>query len=439
MKKTIEAFLNEEVKDYSISVIKERAIPSVIDGFKPVQRKIIFTADKVARGFKGTKALVGAVMDVGGYGKGDMSVEEAIVKLVQDFPGANNVPWLDGDGTFGSRFVPKGAAAARYTKTRISQNFSEFFRDDNLHTFTNSTNDENTFEPDYYIPVIPTILLNGPQGIAVGFDCEFQPYNKTDIIKAIRRILDGKPAENLRPYFKGFRGRIEKADDEWVMYGCVEKVNSTTFRITEIPAGVAYSREKYIEYLNKLMDRGIIKDFVDKCSKAGFDFVVTTTREAALEIQARSHDVFKLKRNLKERLNAITEFNTLKQFNNANEIIEYFVNFRLLILTKRRIGAIMDSRARIDYLEDKIKFIQCCLDGKIKLQGLKNREALLNQISKQEIKFGVDLVKISMYRITKEELKQTKAEVKQLIERIKFYETITEKELYLQDLNELKE
>lgn len=441
MKRTIEDYLNHEVKEYSISVIKDRALPSVLDGLKPVQRKIIHTAEKTAKTFKTTKALVGAVLDVGGYDKGDQSVEDAITNLVQNFAGANNITWLDGSGTFGSRFVPKGAAAGRYTKTKISNNFKLFFVDEELHEYTPGR-DEQNFEPNYYLPVIPTILINGIKGIAVGFDCEFQPYSIADIVKNVKAELAGKSQKRMKPFFNGFKGTIQESvgDHTWIMYGTVEFINSTTMKVTEVPVGV--SREKYIEHLNKLLDQGKIKDFEDQCSKDGFKFSLQLTRDNMAKFQKMSTQVMMkqlgLSRNLKERLNCIGEDNKLKQFKSPNDIIKYFVKFRLGLMDKRKVKKLLKLEENRLYLEHKSRFIQKVLDGEFKFTEFKSKKDMVKALDWVAPKGYVDrLLAIPVYTFTEEEQEKIRKEIARIVKEMDYYEKVKPGTLFSSDIDEL--
>lgn len=252
--RTITDFINNEVKEYAISVVEERAIPSIVDGFKPVQRKLVYTANRVAKNFIKTAALVGNVISVGGYYKGDASIAAACGNMAQDFPGSNNVPFIKGSGEFGKRLTPNGIAAPRYTKAMLHPNFNKFFTDSELLEYEEQ--DGEFFEPKYYLPSVPTVLLNGISGIAVGFACKILPYKLTDIIQNVGNVLRKKPQFEMTPYYGDFKGTIDKVDDKWVMRGVWRKINKTTIEITELPIGI--SREKYLEHLNKLEDAGLI-------------------------------------------------------------------------------------------------------------------------------------------------------------------------------------
>lgn len=437
MKREIEDFLNNEVKEYSMSVITDRAIASVIDGLKPSQRKIIYTADKSARKFKKTSALVGETMSIANYEKGDGSLGPAIINLVQDFTGSNNVPLLEGEGAFGSRFLPNGAASPRYTKTRLSKNFDKLFGDKELHEY--NPQDGKNYEPKNFIPIIPTLLLNTCSGIAVGFACEFIPYNIRDVKDNIKRVLVGKKQKEMVPFYKGFEGTIEKnIDGKWEMSGVISGLKRNDFTITEIPVGI--SREAYISHLDKLEDADIIKKYTDKCSKKGFNFEVSLTHTGKQLFANKGGFLkkFRLIKTLNENLNAISEKDTLKQFKNPNEIIDYFVNYRMGVLTKRKAYKFKHHCKRAEYLMNKWLFIGDVLKKKFSL-SFKSKSEMLKAMEKQNYGgYEKRLMEIPAYGFTEENHKSIKQEMDEEGEQIKFYQNVSEKELYLEDLKGLK-
>lgn len=433
-KRKIEDFLNNEIKNFSIAVIKSRAIPSVIDGFKPVQRKIIYTADKTAKSFIKTISLIGNTISIGGYYMGDASIEGAIDNMVQNFSGANNIPFLEGEGAFGSRLVPEGIASARYTKTKISKNFYNIFSDFELLEYEEQ--DGDYFEPKYYLPIIPTVLINPISGIAIGFACEIQPYNIIDIIENIRLILDNKDPKKILPYFKNFKGEIKEEDGVIYCFGRFEIINSTTIRITEVP--IYYSLEKYKNILINLEEKKIIESFKDN-SKNGFDFEVRFKKERLklLLQNNKIYEILKLKAKLNENLILISEDSKLLQFQNVNEIIKYFVNFRLGIYKKRKNFFLNKYKKEIEEREEKIRFIEIIRN--IDLKRFKNKKDLKDFIIKNGFKNIEDLAGIQLYNLNREFIEKLKNEIEELKKKLENYEKISDIDLYKKDLEKLEE
>ncbi|MBT6072286.1 MAG: DNA topoisomerase, partial [Euryarchaeota archaeon] len=154
--------IDNQYKDYSKYVLYSRAIPHLIDGLKPSQRKILYTALKTAKnGRIKTASLSGNTISTANYHHGDASLNEAITKMVQSH--SNNISLLQGEGSFGSRLVPD-AAAPRYTYVKMSDNFDKFFADTMV---ADRAIDPEDPEPAFYLPIIPWVLVNGVKGIAV--------------------------------------------------------------------------------------------------------------------------------------------------------------------------------------------------------------------------------------------------------------------------------
>jgi len=439
-KLSIKDFLDNQVREFSISVIKERAIPSVIDGMKPSQRKVVYTANKTAKSFIKTIALVGKVLSEGGYQKGDGALGGVITGITQDFAGANNIPWLEGSGEFGSRKLPKGAAAERYTKVKIHQNFSKYFQDQELHEY--DLDEGEQFEPRYFLPAIPTLLLNPASGIAVGFACKFLPYNEKDIIKNIQLLLDGKEMKPMLPYFKGFNGKIhyiqDKEEKRLVMDGIITKTSSTEFTVSEVPVGI--SREQYIEHLEKMIEKGLIQDYKEQ-KGLGFHFSILLKTEQAKTFKGYDENkllkAFKLRENLNENLNAISENNTLIQFNSVLEIIQYFFDFRMNVLTKRKAIRSEKLNDQIELLIAKLKFVNAVVQKKFDITKLKNKNDLETRIKNAGFCYPESLVSIPIYNLTVEYIEKLKNDLKELSEQLRYYTEISEKDLYLTDLKNM--
>ena len=187
MKKTMETYYI----DYAMSVIAARALPDVRDGLKPVQRRILFSMIELNNGpdkpHRKCARIVGDTM--GKYHPhGDSSIYEALVKLAQDF--STRYPLVDGHGNFGS-VDGDGAAAMRYTEARLSKISMEMLADISKDTVDFIPNfDETEKEPTVLPARYPNLLVNGTSGIAVGMATNIPPHNLGEIINAVVRIID---------------------------------------------------------------------------------------------------------------------------------------------------------------------------------------------------------------------------------------------------------
>ncbi len=200
----------KEVKDsfleYSMSVIISRALPDLRDGLKPVHRRILYsmyesgyTPDKP---HKKSARIVGDVM--GKYHPhGDSSIYEAMVRMAQDFSYRNML--VDGHGNFGN-IEGYGAAAMRYTESRLSKISLELLRDINKNTVNFTPNfDDTEKEPEILPSRFPNILVNGTMGIAVGMATNIPPHNLGEVIDGCVAYIDNPDIDldGLMQYIKG--------------------------------------------------------------------------------------------------------------------------------------------------------------------------------------------------------------------------------------------
>ena len=208
--KIIERDINAEMKtayiDYAMSVIVSRALPDVRDGLKPVHRRILYsmhedgiTSDKPYRKCANT---VGSVL--GRYHPhGDSSVYDAMVRMAQDF--SMRYMLVDGHGNFGS-IDGDGAAAMRYTEARMSKIAEQMLVDIEKNTVDFMPNyDDRLQEPTVLPSKIPTLLINGSSGIAVGMATNIPPHNLTEVINGIVALIENKEItdDELMAYIKG--------------------------------------------------------------------------------------------------------------------------------------------------------------------------------------------------------------------------------------------
>ena len=234
-------FINKELILFSRADLL-RSIPSVVDGFKPSQRKVLFSCFK--RKLKSdikVAQLSGYVSEHSAYHHGEASLASTIVGLAQDFVGSNNVNLLVPSGQFGTRLQGGKDHASPVTSSRLAPICRAIFPecDDALLDYLDE--DGQVIEPEHYLPILPLVLVNGADGIGTGWSTSIPNYNPRDIVANIRATLSDEEQERMHPWYRNFEGEIMeevvKGEVRYHIKGKYEIQDETTLVITELPLG----------------------------------------------------------------------------------------------------------------------------------------------------------------------------------------------------------
>ena len=204
---SLKTYTEKAYLDYSMYVILDRALPNIADGLKPVQRRIVYAMSelglKAAAKYKKSARTVGDVIGKF-HPHGDTSVYEAMVLMAQDF--SYRYPLIDGQGNWGSSDDPKSFAAMRYTESKLAP-FAELLLSElGQGTVEWQANFDGTMDEPKVLPSkVPTVLLNGTTGIAVGMATDIPPHNMREVVSACIRLLDEPKAtiEELMEHIEG--------------------------------------------------------------------------------------------------------------------------------------------------------------------------------------------------------------------------------------------
>jgi DNA topoisomerase-2 len=420
--------IDTQYKDYAKYVLYSRAIPHMVDGLKPSQRKILYTALKTAKNARiKTASLSGNVISQANYHHGDASLNEAITKMVQPF--VNNVPLLRGEGSFGSRLVPE-AAAARYTYVRTHKNFETYFADTMV---ADKSGDLEDPEPAFYLPIIPWVLVNGIKGIAVGFATEIQPHNPKQLAKLCTAYLQGKDISKrkLIPSYPGFKGKIEEINGDVFCVGKFSLKGQTKLQITEVPIG--FTRESYVILLDKLeMDNKIVS-YIDKCDASGFKFDITLKRGKTLT-DTQIITTFKLKKKLNQNLTVINHEGQLKVYDNPLEIIKDFVDYRITKYADRYEWLLNQANEELDVILAKVKFIEMILNGELDFTN-KNKQQIRDDLANDFDSEIIDiLIRMPIYSLCQDELDKLKEQGITVCDKITEWKAIDVTEQFIEEL-----
>lgn len=438
---SITNFLSKEYKEFAMYSIEGRAIPSVIDGFKPTQRKIIHISNQVWRtGNEKTKKvfqLAGVVADQAYYHHGNASLENAIITMAQRFK--NNAPLLEEEGQFGSLRSPQ-AGAPRYIGTKLNENFKLLYKDSELLEYKEEEGEQ--IEPRFFLPIIPTVLINGSSGIAVGFASNILNRDVKSIIESCQKILGDKKISEVKPSLVGFTGDfIQDLENnkKWYIRGRFTRANTSTVKISELPPSLTY--EKYEEILDKLVDDKLIVSYDDNC-KDNIDYTIKFTRSDLEKLDdEKLMKLLKLEETSTEIYSTLDEFGKLKIFESTTDIIEYFVNFRLTYYHKRKQFLLDKLNKELKILSNRGRFIKAIIDGKLKVNNVAKAQIIegIESLGLDKIDDSYDyLLRMPIYSLTKEMYDKLKEDFKIKKEEIKVLEETDPKDMYLLDLSELK-
>ena len=318
-------FFETEIREYSVGTCI-RAIPSGVDGMVPSQRKALYGMMKLYP-TQEVKVSIGSASLMAASCFHHGSLEGVISNMARDYPGTNNMPLLEGIGQLGSRLSPD-VAAARYVFVKLPSIIKSIFHSSDDPILERMEDDGEVVEPKFYLPILPMILVNGSDGMGMGYASKIFGYSPKQIHDHIIAILDGKePKSPLVPWFRGYTGTVEKVGSQTVVTGCIEVVDSVTLKITELPIG-QYTI-KYREVLNALEDSGIIKRYSDNSTGDKTEFVIKTTRETAAKDQEWLLKTFKLVGRDTENFTVWDEKNKIRKFVSADELLQWFVSYRL--------------------------------------------------------------------------------------------------------------
>ena len=440
IKRKAQSFFDVEYLDYARYVVENRAIPSLVDGFKPSQRKIAYAANKL---WKTGKEKPMKVFQLGGQAAAISffhhgSLDGTIIGMTQTFK--NSMPIFQGVGQFGSLRSPE-AGAPRYIGVKFNENFRRLYMDFGLTTPKFEEGQE--IEPKYFLPIVPTVLLNGGSGIAVGFATNILNRNPIDIVEACLDHLSGRKIKRLKPWVKEFHGAVTPVPDtprSWIFHGIHTVKNTSTVVIDEIPPGWTY--EKYEAHLDKLQEKGIISSYDDESSdKVKYTVKFQRVKLKNLISKNKLIPTLKLEERQTENITTLDESGSLKIFETVEDLLTYFVDFRLNYYVKRKEFLLEKIDKDLFVINNKVKFIKAIIEEKLELRNRKRSDIEKDlpslDIKKHESSYRY-LLDMSVHSLTKEkweELQNKASNLKKEREKIK---KTTPKDFYKKDLRDLK-
>lgn len=346
------------------------SIPSVVDGLKPGQRKVLYTCNKHNDKRKiRVNQLAGSIAEVAAYHHCERSLCKIIIDMAQSYIGSNNINLLIPFGQFGTRLMGgKDCADYYYLYTMRSTLTRLIFHphDDPLLSYNTDRIENQKIEPNWYIPIIPMILVNGFEGTGTGWSTKVPKYDTHQLIRSLRKMIAGEEPEVLTPHYNHFLGSIEATGDtRFAASGCVAIIESGKIEITELPIGTWTTpyKENVLEPLLHGTEnvKPIITEYKEYHTDTTVRFVISFAPGEFEKLEKEVggfHRVFKLCGSINtNNMHAFDSNNYLRKYEKANDILKEFYNVRLEYYVKRKNYWEIKLTAEADKLCNQAKFI----------------------------------------------------------------------------------
>jgi DNA topoisomerase-2 len=388
-------FVDEELINYS-NADNVRSLPCVIDGLKPSQRKVLFGCFKrKLRSEVKVAQLAGYIAEQTAYHHGEQSLYATIVGMAQDFVGSNNLPLLSPNGQFGTRLSGgKDSASPRYIFTELQKTSRKVFPELDDGLLNTKYDDGQAIEPEFFVPVIPLLLVNGSSGIGTGWSTSIPQHNPRDVIKALRAMIEGEQSGDVEekfpiaPYFEGFKGEIreeltaKKRDGEeqkpgFISTGIVKKLNSREIEISELPVGKWTS--DYKNHLIQMQLDGSIKSFTEHHTTTSVRFVVQAKQKNMAVLMKNPTQTFKLESRISlNNMNAFSASGEIVKYDSAHHILRDFYPVRLELYKMRKEDLERRMEHSVRLIGNRTKFIEKVVLGEIEIfRGEKTKEEIV--------------------------------------------------------------
>ena len=437
-------FVNKELVQFSKYDVM-RSIPSVVDGLKPGQRKVLFCAFKRnLRSDIKVAQFIGYVSEQSAYHHGEQSLESTIVGMAQDFVGSNNINLLFPSGQFGTRLQGgKDAASGRYIYTRLCNHTRKIFSPSDDALLAYQTEEGQRIEPKWYCPIIPTVLVNGADGIGTGWSTSVPAYDPRDVIDNLRGLLRGRPLRDMAPAYRGFTGSVESnGKGGFEFTGKINVTADGTIEITELPVKTWTQNYKeclleMLEDYQKVLEKNkaaagkakggkktaapkpkpkkkpkhsenvtpndsdaderaaaavnpsgvLLKDVKEYHTEHFVNFKIELSSENLAKAESLGLEkVFKLKSTVGTSNMVLFDPNgKIRKYETALEVVEEFAALRIELYGKRKNYLVSKLQREIEIIANRVKFILLVVKGELQFQGKKSVE-LVKELKLRGIK-----------------------------------------------------
>lgn len=465
----LERFINTHLKIYHLMSLT-RALPNIYDGFKESQRKIYYGVRQANHSKQvNVDMLVGEVLRNSGYHHDKKSLEDSITKMGQGFVGTNNIPLFENGGNFGSRaggLTEKNRdwAASRYIDSKLESIHSFIFREEDEPLYKQNYDNGKPVEFEYYVPILPFILINGADGIATGNNTKIPNYNPLDVSKAVKKWIKGGESglkkspitQRLTPWYRGYTGDITLDEDGngWTSRGIIEKGMGKSeddkkgyYHIRELPVGlwnITYQQELEAMVTPPKNKTKYLLEVNNRCNANTVHFRIKPVREF---IPCNSKKSINLERhNSLKNMVAIDENGYPHRFNSAEDIVNIFCQKRLTLYQRRKEHDIRAAEMDIRKTRNKCSFVNAVVTKKLalyqeddSLESSMEKMGLEKLVSKDESEpsYGY-LLSMPARSFTKKRVEDLREQTKKAEGNLETIKRITPEQRWVSELGEFE-
>jgi DNA topoisomerase-2 len=432
-KLSVTNFIRKDMVHFSLADL-HRSIAHVVDGWKPSQRKIMYACFKRKLTKEMKVAQLGShAADVTAYHHGETSLGDTIVKLAHTFVGSNNVNFLEPKGQFGTRLMGgKDSSQTRYINTHLTPLARCYFDPKDDPVLIQLEEDNKIIEPEFFVPVLPTVLINGTEGIGTGFSTYIPPFNPLDVKDNISRILNCEDIKPMVPYFNGFKGTITpdpESNQIWIATGVWKTVGHGRIMITELPPGRWTNDFK--EHLDEMVEKKKISEYINN----------STTEDVKFEVFDYSGKNFSkdfgMTKNIRATNMHLFHPSGIKKYNTPEEILVDFVEIRLEYYKKRKINLVKELSEREIEIRNKAEFVRQVVNDEFIIFKRKKMD-IENELERKKFdkineKYDY-LLNIKTHQYTEEEIDKLENECNNITEELKILKSISHTTMWKTDV-----
>lgn len=388
--------INQEYRKYALYVIQSRGIPNFYDCITPVQRLILQNSPS---NFSKTPGVIGSVFSTGLYHHGDASLASAISKLARPFGCSEQI--MEGDGFFGTPANPR-PASARYTQVKLVPKYRQLLED---YKDLNIRNEEGGY--DWLHVTYPLGLSTHIVGIAVGYSSNILPRK----FEEVEAYLSGDPTKKLKPYFKGFKGKISKIDglkSAWLIEGEFQAdKRARTIQVLSLSPLARY--DTFITKLGLILESRSVDYRIENRSKDEVEVTIRLkcTDEQFDEISDR---IKKETQKIVTENIVLVKDGVVMEYESIQEYLDQFRVHREEVIYRRIVKDLYYNDREIAFQEAKLKFL-------IFMQGKKRLNDEIVEFLKQfDSWIRSRLEAIVLVKLSEKEIEETKRKIAELKE-----------------------